>query len=150
MNPLSAGAPPPGTPPDATCARCVWLFHGGRGPAVPRCRRHRDQRLDPASPPCASFTPAVDCEACGACCREAYHAVEVSRRDPFVRGHRALLVEVDGRLTLPRPAGRCACLEGRLGAYACVAYADRPRTCRDFTAGSANCLEARRRVALTP
>lgn len=77
--------------------------------------------------------------------------VEVGRRDPFARRHRALLEEEDGRLVLRREAsGRCPCLVGTTGSLRCEVYEDRPRTCRDFTLASANCLEARRRVGLTP
>ncbi len=77
--------------------------------------------------------------------------VEVGRRDPFRGKHDALLEEEDGRLVLRRTeAGRCPCLLGELGTFRCDRYEDRPRTCRDFTLGSANCAEARRRVGLTP
>jgi Fe-S-cluster containining protein len=31
----------------------------------------------------------------------------------------------------------------------CVIYDDRPRTCREFTLGSAHCLSARRKVGLS-
>ena len=79
--------------------------------------------------------------------------MEVAPRDPFARTHAALLetVREDGRLlrVLPRPGGRCRCLGGEPGAWACTAYADRPRTCRDFPVGEESCLEARRRVGLT-
>lgn len=135
-------------PPDARCGACAWRFSGGRGRAVDRCRRHDGARVDPAWPACAAFEASLDCQACGACCREAYHAVEVSRRDPFVRAHPERVVAADGRLQVRRAGPRCACLVGD-GPYACVVYDDRPRTCRDFTRGSANCVEARRRVGLT-
>jgi len=59
-----------------------------------------------------------------------------------------------------RAGDRCAALiggepaprpDGTTGttSYACVVYADRPKTCRDFTLGSEHCLTARRRVGLT-
>ncbi len=86
-----------------------------------------------------------DCLSCGACCREAYHAVEVSRRDRFVRLHPELLEVVDGRLNVRRAGPRCGCLGED---YRCSVYADRPKTCRDFERGGENCLEARRRVGL--
>ena len=53
---------------------------------------------------------------------------------------------------------RCAALCGgepdaakpeRVTRYYCAIYDDRPRTCRDFTLGSAHCLTARRRVGLS-
>ena len=93
------------------------------------------------------------CEPCGACCREAFHVVELGARDPF-RKHRPDLVTLqDGRFTLPRAAnGRCPCLtpKGDPAGARCTEYEHRPRTCRDFTRGSANCIEARRRVGLSP
>jgi hypothetical protein len=145
MNPLW---PEPG--PNATCEGCVWRYSGGRGSAVDRCRRHADARVDAAWPACPAHTSSLDCQACGACCREAYHAVEVSRRDAFVRTHPDRIVRADGRLQIARAGDRCACLAGSAGAYTCVVYADRPRTCREFEQAGRNCVEARRRVRLTP
>lgn len=76
--------------------------------------------------------------------------VEVAKRDPFVAKYRDLLVEVDGRLSLPRPGGMCVCLEKESGRFTCATYSERPRSCREFERGSDNCLTARRRVQLTP
>jgi hypothetical protein len=69
------------------------------------------------------------------------------------------------RYEVLRAGDRCAALHGgelvtlttgpgadrgpRRAPFRCVIYDDRPRTCRDFTAGSAHCLTARRRVGLT-
>jgi Fe-S-cluster containining protein len=93
----------------------------------------------------------VDCLACGACCREAYHVVEVEPDDPFVLAHPDVLVLEDGRWTLPRPGGRCVCLKSHQeGLYVCDRYAERPNTCRDFEVGGDNCKEARVRVGLPP
>lgn len=64
--------------------------------------------------------------------------------------HRALLTEDGGRLELRRVEGRCPCLLGEPGAWTCTHYEERPRTCRDFEQAGANCLDARRRVGLTP
>jgi len=94
------------------------------------------------------MTPTFDCQSCGACCREAYHAVEVHRRERFVKTHPEWLEARDGRLNIRRVEGRCACLSAT-PPYTCVVYADRPKTCRDFEVGSANCLEARRRVGIS-
>lgn len=109
---------------------------------------------DEAACPSWTATTTLDCQRCGACCREAYHRVEVGPRDPFLRTHPSLLEATteEGRRAwiLPRPHGRCRALAGEPGAWSCSVYTDRPRTCRDFTVGSANCLEARRRVGLTP
>jgi hypothetical protein len=146
LNPLW---PEPG-PAGARCVGCVWHFVGGRGQGVDRCRRHRGEPVSPVWPACPAFTAAVDCQECGACCREAYHSVEVGPRDPFVRLHPDRVVKHDGRLEVARSGPRCACLAGEPGAYGCVVYADRPRTCRDFPQGGQSCVEARRRVGLTP
>ena len=147
-----------------TCGGCAWARLRGPGRRVLRCLRHPSspgtptrRRVRTDTPACASFTsPAtLDCQACGACCREAYHRVEVTLRDPFVRTHAHLLDTLveEGRTVrvLARPGGLCRCLvpDAERG-YRCTTYEERPRTCRDFTAGSANCLEARRRVGLTP
>ena len=142
FNPLWPEAGPPGT-----CETCVWRRPRGRSGS--RCMRHRQATVQPDWPACPSFEAALDCQTCGACCREAYHTVEVSRRDPFVTTHRHRLTLEQGRWTLPRPGGRCPCLTGEPGAYACEVYAERPRTCRDFTVASAHCLDARRRTGMT-
>jgi Fe-S-cluster containining protein len=91
----------------------------------------------------------VDCLTCGACCREAYHSVEVGARDPFVRKHPDRVSQQDGRLVVTRNGERCGCLAGGPGDWHCVVYPDRPKTCRDFPMGEQSCVEARRRVGLT-
>jgi hypothetical protein len=131
----------------ATCGTCVWR-------AGARCRQ-AGARVDPAWPACERFEAALDCQTCGACCRAAYHSVEVSRRDPVVKAQPAMIVDRGSYLEIRRTGDRCAALEG--GAiergtttrYHCTIYDDRPRTCRDFTLGSAHCLTARRRVGLS-
>jgi hypothetical protein len=141
---------PTGLPPSAaagSCGTCAWRTGG-------RCRQAA-ARVDPAWPACERFEPALDCQTCGACCRAAYHSVEVTRRDPVVRAHPALIVDRGSYLEIRRCGDRCAALHG--GAiehgtttrYHCAIYDDRPRTCRDFTLGSAHCLTARRRVGLS-
>lgn len=142
---------PTGLPAGAaagTCGSCVWRY-SARG--VTRCR-HVPTRIDAAWPACERYEAAsrVDCQTCGACCREAYHSVEVSPRDRFAKRHPALIVKHDTYLEVRRAGDRCACLAGdtRTG-FACTQYEDRPQTCRDFTLGSDNCLVARRRVGLS-
>jgi hypothetical protein len=141
---------PTGLPPGAaagSCGTCAWR-------AGARCRQ-AGARIDPAWPACERFEAALDCQTCGACCRAAYHSVEVSRRDPVVKAHPALIVDRGSYLEIRRSDDRCAALHG--GAiehgtttrYRCAIYDDRPRTCRDFTLGSAHCLTARRRVGLS-
>ncbi len=142
--PHPTGLPPGGS---GSCGTCAWRTGA-------RCRQAA-ARVDPAWPACERFEPALDCQTCGACCRAAYHSVEVSRRDPVVKAHPALILDRGSYLEIRRSGDRCAALHG--GAiehgtttrYHCAIYDDRPRTCRDFTLGSAHCLTARRRVGLS-
>lgn len=156
--------------PDAdkarTCATCAWHFCGGRGPAVDRCRQAGGVRVDPAWPACDRWEPALDCQDCGACCRAAYDSVTVSRRDPVMRRHPALIVDRGSYVELARVdchgENRCAALQGGTflqasdaavpgtwQPYACAIYQDRPRPCREFENGGDHCLTARRRVGLS-
>lgn len=148
MNPLDARPAPEGV---GTCGECAWRYLGGRGRAVPRCRRHADQRVDDPWSGCASFESPHDCRACGACCREAFDAVEIAPKCRFTREHPDL-VEITpmGRTGVRRAGPRCAALDGDLGAgFSCRVYADRPKPCRDVDAGGPACLFARMRVGLT-
>ncbi|MBE7454747.1 MAG: YkgJ family cysteine cluster protein [Kofleriaceae bacterium] len=152
---------PAGPAVDRRCGDCAWR-HATAGGRRPRCRQ-AGRAVDDAWPGCERWEPALDCQACGACCREAYGAVAVSARD-LVRTRRPDFVVDRGpggahRFELRRAGDRCAALTGgeleahgerRVATpYACVIYDDRPRTCRDFTTGSAHCLTARRRVGLS-
>ncbi len=160
---LSGGfaVPPPhptGLPAGTTgtCGACAWRAERGR------CRQV-GLAVDAAWPACERFEAALDCQSCGACCREAYGAVVVGARDLVRKKRPAYVVDRgDGgahRYELRREGERCAALGGgevvaepgrlRITGYACAIYADRPRTCRDFTLGSAHCLTARRRVGLS-
>jgi hypothetical protein len=133
---------------DATCGTCAWRYDQ-RGGA--RCRQ-ANARIDPAWRACERYEPALDCQDCGACCREAYHSVEVARRDPAVRAQPGYVVDRGAYLEIRRAGDRCAALAGGTAEeprYRCAIYDDRPRTCRDFTLGSAHCLTARRRVGLS-
>lgn len=149
---------PRGQAPEATCGGCAWRV---AGKAKSRCRQAAltawgARAIDERWPACERFEAALDCQTCGACCREAYHSVEVSRRDPFVRKHPELVVDRGTFLEVRREGERCAALAGGLVELdgrrrrqlpmACVVYEDRPATCREFTLGSAHCLVARRRV----
>jgi hypothetical protein len=143
------GAPAPhptGLPAGAaagTCESCAWR-------TGTRCRQ-ANAKIDPAWPACERYEVALDCQTCGACCRAAYHSVEVSRRDPCVKAQPSFVVDRGSYLEIRRNGDRCAALEGGVGTtrYHCVIYDDRPKTCRDFTLGSAHCLTARRRVGLS-
>jgi len=131
----------------ASCGDCAWR-------AGTRCRQ-AGARVTPAWPACERFERTLDCQTCGACCRAAYHSVEVSRRDPVVKAQPAMIVDRESYLELRRSGDRCAALaggeveHGTTTRYHCTIYDDRPRTCRDFTLGSAHCLTARRRVGLS-
>jgi hypothetical protein len=140
----------PESTPHGHCGDCVWLFRGGRGRPVDRCRRHENRRVEADWVGCAAFTQSLECLECGACCREAYHAVEVSRRDPFRRTHAHLLTTVDGRLNIKRCGPNCINLNADGGPFTCAVYSDRPKTCRDFEQAGENCLIARKRLGLTP
>ena len=139
-------------PRDTRCGTCAWRFeHRG----VSRCRQ-ANAKIDPAWPGCERFEPALDCQTCGACCRAAYHSVEVSRRDPVVKKQPTYVVDRTTYLEIMRNGDRCGALDGghddgtgHATRYACVIYDDRPKTCRDFTLGSEHCLTARRRVGLS-
>ncbi|MBA3456045.1 MAG: YkgJ family cysteine cluster protein [Deltaproteobacteria bacterium] len=136
-----------------TCGDCAWRYES-RGRT--RCRQvDATTRIDDAWPACERFEAALDCQTCGACCRAAYHSVEVSPRDPVVKKQPQLIVKRETYLELQRTGDRCAALHGgtieagTTTRYHCTIYDDRPRTCRDFTLGSEHCLTARRRVGLT-
>ena len=61
-----------------------------------------------------------DCAPCGACCREAFDAVEVDRDDPFVVAHPELVHEGPfGRLGVNRAGDRCVCLLVQDGRFLC-------------------------------
>jgi Fe-S-cluster containining protein len=154
-------------PTDQTCGSCAWLYLGGRGKPVARCRQAapanaEGPRTQRAFAACARWEPPVECSACGACCREAYHSVTVSVRDPVVWKQPALVQRTGHRFEILREGPRCAALEDRRGAvdlgagpgtgarvFTCTIYEDRPQACRDFAAGGRHCLDARRRVGLS-
>lgn len=154
-HPLGMAIEPTGDPA-RTCGACAWHYRGGRGPAVDRCRQAGGARVQPDWRACLRWEAALDCQACGACCREAYHSVTVARRDPAVRRHLDLMIERPDYIEMQRVATdagtRCVALHGGADAddpYRCVIYADRPRSCREFENGGGHCLTARRRVGLT-
>jgi hypothetical protein len=157
----TAAAPPAGHPaghaPVAPyhaghgCADCAWC-HPSRGAL--RCRHAPSARLPADAPACMRWEPAatLDCRACAACCREAYDSVEIGAREPVLKRHPQLVIVRETHRKLLRDGGRCAALAGGEDVhvpYACAIYEDRPRACRDFLPGGANCLEARRRAGLS-
>ncbi|QSA96714.1 YkgJ family cysteine cluster protein [Methylococcus sp. EFPC2] len=133
------------------CADCAWGFSARGGL---RCRHAPAARLPGDAPPCARWEPAeeLDCQTCGACCREAYHSVEVGPGEKVVKRHPDLVLKLETHTKLRREGERCAALQGGQTPhepYACDIYPDRPRTCREFARGSAHCLDARSRVGLS-
>jgi len=146
---------PTGLPAGAagSCGTCAWRFDQ-RGTS--RCRQAQ-AKVDPSWPGCERYEAALDCQTCGACCRAAYHSVEVARRDPAVKAQPDYIVDRGTYLEIRRSGDRCAALHGgevppgaeKQTRFHCVIYDDRPRTCREFTLGSEHCLTARRRVGLS-
>ncbi|MEP6860869.1 MAG: YkgJ family cysteine cluster protein [Deltaproteobacteria bacterium] len=139
---------------NGSCGTCAWRVANPRG-GTDRCRQAA-AKVDPAWPGCERYEAALACQTCGACCRAAYHSVEVSRRDPVVKKQPAYVVDRTTYLEIIRAGDRCGALEGgrddgtgHATRYGCVIYDDRPKTCRDFTLGSEHCLTARRRVGLS-
>ena len=133
-----------------SCGACAWRYeHRG----VTRCRQA--DKIDDTWPACERFEAALDCQTCGACCRAAYHSVEVSRRDPVVKAQPDYIVDRGTYLEIRRDGDRCAALCGgdfsaqTQTRFHCAIYDDRPKTCRDFTLGGVHCLTARRRVGLS-
>ncbi len=158
------------------CEQCAWAYTQGINLA---CRQVDSATIGPQHknieahwPACERFEPALDCQNCGGCCREAFQSVEVGAREPIRRTHPTMVVDHGTRRELRRtpatsldiiadkPAPtRCASLGGgdvvQLGTrttvadYACQIYEARPQSCRSFTAGSESCLVARRRVGMS-
>ncbi len=136
--PLHASGHPLGD--RGTCGECAWR-HGTR------CRQAPRRRVADALAGCVRFEPALDCEACGACCREAFDRVELGKRERPKPALKALVV-IDGfGPHLPRPHGRCVALQP--SANLCKIYEDRPRSCASFAVAGEACLTARRRVGLS-
>lgn len=132
-----------------TCGGCAWAQPRGH---TLRCLHH-EAEVDPAWPAClrheAPLT-AVDCAACGACCREGFHVVELGADEPLALHHPELTETSDGALVVPRPGGRCAALCSPHGPpWRCAVYEHRPEACREFEANGEHCLDARRRVGMS-
>jgi putative zinc- or iron-chelating protein len=145
---------PTGLPAGAahgTCGSCAWRFEARGGS---RCRQ-AESKIDPSWAACERYEAVLDCQTCGACCRAAYHSVEVARRDPMVKLQPSYIEDRGTYLEIRRSGDRCSALHGgvieagKQTRFHCAIYDDRPRTCREFTLGSAHCLTARRRVGLS-
>src|SRR5690606_7991295 len=96
--------------------------------------------------------PPFECGECGACCRQAFDAVEVRPREPMVRARPELLCAVSGGYELRRSGGFCPAVVQEVATrrWRCAAYEVRPRSCAEFEHGSANCLLARKLVGASP
>ena len=130
-----------------SCGSCSWSRLRGPGKKKLRCVRAGYTRVLAHERACEFWEAELDCLLCGACCREAYDAVEVSRADPVRKKQPDWIVRVDGRYQVKRkPNNTCAALQADLK---CIIYADRPICCRGFEQGSANCLFARRRLGIS-
>ena len=94
--------------PPASCGTCAWRFEqrGARAAGRPTAK------VDPAWPGCERYEAALDCQTCGACCRAAYHSVEVARRDPAVKKQPDYIVDRGTYLEIRRDGDRCAALHG--------------------------------------
>jgi Fe-S-cluster containining protein len=100
----------------------------------------------------------LDCLTCGACCFQRPGTILVSERD-LVRWKRAARTDILERLESGH-FGQMAFAMADNGAcvhhgtpdqpHACRIYADRSETCRDFEAGSWQCLEFRRDRGIDP
>lgn len=98
-----------------------------------------------------------DCVTCGACCYQRPGTILVSEKD-LVRWKRAARTDILSQLE-PGHFGQMAFAMGSHGAcvhhgnegapHACQIYEDRSDTCRDFAAGSRQCLEFRRDRGIT-
>ena len=99
----------------------------------------------------------LDCRTCGACCAPErndpfYVGVTAADLDRMTRVWRDRYVSRDAVLTKLDPVGRCVCvaLRGAIGqTVSCSIYARRPEECRRLTAGTKECLAARRQAGLT-
>jgi Fe-S-cluster containining protein len=103
-------------------------------------------------------SPELDCLTCGACCFQRPGTILVSDND-LVRWKRAGQEHILERLTEGHfghsafamgPSGGCVHHGTAEEPHACQIYADRGDTCRDFEAGSWQCLEFRRDRGIDP
>lgn len=131
---------PPGDP-ERLCTDCAWKQED-------RCLQ-ANALLQAGWPSCSRWEArALDCGACGACCREGFHQVPVEEDSALWTRHPDWIARDEHGPHLPRPGGLCVAVEGP--PWRCVDYEARPLACRDFEVGGESCLVARRRVGLSP
>ncbi|MBI3523668.1 MAG: YkgJ family cysteine cluster protein [Betaproteobacteria bacterium] len=88
-----------------------------------------------------------DCVTCGGCCAwSASWPVFIGDGDS--QGIPEEVIDFENGRMLSH-GNRCAALEGRLGErVSCSVYANRPLVCREFQAGSPDCLMVRGALGL--
>jgi len=138
------------------CGNCAWLFVGGPGTLVDRCRQADGEQTHRDNVACERWEPEPDCLTCGACCRAAYHSVTILPTEPLIEKHPDMVVDRGDYIELRRDGDRCAALcggsvrDGELTEpFTCRIYDDRPRNCSEFERSGVHCLTARRRVGLS-
>ncbi len=99
-----------------------------------------------------------DCQACGACCIHAGDVPVEASDDPVPRhltrsvrgriGFGSWEAERGTRVMARRACNSCAALSQSGGRNVCRIYDSRPSVCREFEAGSSECLEARKKGGL--
>lgn len=101
--------------------------------------------------------PSLDCRTCGACCREGSDGRILVPAEDIVRWRRSGRDDIAGALVpghfgelafASRSDGLCIHLGTRDNPNDCSIYEIRGTTCRDFEAGSWQCLEFRRGAGL--
>ncbi len=107
-------------------------------------------------------TPArqYDCQTCGACCATFDVWLMGDDRERFERAPKLVgLTRTYGPagaggdwrfLKRDETTGSCIALEGGLRNCRCTIYEHRPLLCREFEAGTEDCLEARRKHGIDP
>lgn len=100
---------------------------------------------------------ALDCLACGACCRTGHDGRILIPDEDLVRWKRAGREDIAAAVQpghfgmvafATRPDGACVHLGTDASAHACRIYDQRGTTCREFEKGSWQCREFRRDAGL--
>lgn len=96
------------------------------------------------------------CINCGACCATFRVSFYWSESDPFAGGSvpAELTEKISPNLVSMKgtnqPAPRCVALAGEIGSeVGCTIYENRSSTCREFEAGTVDCLKARLRHGIS-
>jgi Fe-S-cluster containining protein len=99
----------------------------------------------------------LDCRACGACCRQASDGRILVVAEDLVRWRRTGRGDLEAALVdghfgergfAATQAGACVHLGVPGRPNDCSIYLERADTCRDFEAGSRQCLEFRREAGI--